>query len=340
MPHSVPVLRKRVVGMAGAVSVESFNTVDGFVNRPEVGQLGGHVFMLPRWLQTWWQAFRSDSELYLCLVRMNEQLIGVAPLSIRGFTASFVGCADVCDYLDFAVVPGCEKEFCCALLDTLSNRRITELDLRCLRPESTVLSHLARTAQARNGVCSFEPDGVSVEIDLPGDWDEYLAMLNGKQRHEVRRRLRRLRAEAEAHFVALENAEEIEERLDTFLKMFRESRADKATFMNPQMESFFRSMIRAMSEEGILRLFVLELNGTSAAAALCFDYQDTMYLYNSGYDPRYSSLSAGLLCKVLSIKHSIKVGRKKYDFLKGAEPYKYRLGGREVKLTRCRIGFG
>jgi len=326
--------------MAGTASVESFDTMDAFVSHPEAVQFGGHVFMLPRWLETWWQAFRPDSEPYLCLVRMNEQLIGVAPLSIHGSTASFVGCADVCDYLDFAVAPGYEKEFYCALLDALSNRCVTELDLRCLRPESTVLSHLAETAQARNGVCSFEPDGVSLEMDLPGDWNEYLTMLNGKQRHEMRRRLRRLHAEAEVHFLALENAEEIAERLDAFLKMFRESRPDKAIFMNSQMESFFRSMIRAMSEEGILRLFVLELNGAAAAAALCFDYRDTVYLYNSGYGPRYRFLSVGLLCKILSIKHSIKVGRKKYDFLKGAEPYKYRLGGREVKLMRCRIGFG
>ena len=64
-----------------------------------------------------------------------------------------------------------------------------------------------------------------------------------------------------------------------------------------------------------------------------------MYLYNSGYDPRYGELSVGLLCKVLSIKNSIESGRKRYDFLKGAEPYKYHLGGKEVPLSRCRIVF-
>jgi CelD/BcsL family acetyltransferase involved in cellulose biosynthesis len=99
-------------------------------------------------------------------------------------------------------------------------------------------------------------------------------------------------------------------------------------------------MTQAMSEEGFLRLFMLTLNEAPAAAALCFDYRDTMYLYNSGYDPQYGSLSAGLLCKILSIRHSIEIGRKKYDFLKGAEPYKYHLGGKEVHLRRCRISFG
>jgi len=320
-------------------AVESFDTIDSYVDRLGAVRQEGHVFMLPRWIQTWRQVFKPDDELHLCLMKKSEELIGVAPLSINGTTASFIGDPEICDYLDFDVAPGYEKEFYNALLDDLTKRHVTELDLRCLRPESTVLSHLVETAKKRGGECSIEQDGVSLEMDLPDDWNDYLNMLDGKQRHEIRRKLRRLHKEAEVKFLALEEAGEIAEQLDAFLKMFRESRQDKAAFMNPQMESFFRSMIQALSEEGVLRLFILRLNDTSAAAALCFDYRDTVYLYNSGYDPRYSSLSAGLLCKILSIRHSIEIGRKRYDFLKSAEDYKYRLGGKEVHLSRCRIVF-
>ena len=326
--------------MANTVVVESFDTIDAYVDHPGDVMQGRHVFLLPRWIQAWRQAFKPDDELHVCFIRRNEELIGVAPLSISGATASFVGDPEICDYLDFAVAPGYEKEFYRALLDDLSGRGVTELDLRCLRPESTVLSHLVEAAEDRNGECSFEPDGVSLEMDLPGGWSEYLNMLDSRQRHEIRRKFRRLREKGEVDFLALKGTTEITEQLATFLKMFRESRADKAAFMNPQMELFFRSMIRAMSEENILRLFFLRLGGSTVAAALCFDYQDTVYLYNSGYDPQYSSLSVGLLCKILSIRHSIKLGRKKYDFLKGAEAYKFQLGGKEVQLSKCRIAFG
>ena len=82
---------------------------------------------------------------------------------------------------------------------------------------------------------------------------------------------------------------------------------------------------------------MLDLNAAPVAVSMCFDYNDTLHLYNSGFDPRYRALSAGLLCKVLSLKDAIERGRQKYDFLKGAETYKYRLGGREVPLVRCRI---
>jgi len=92
-----------------------------------------------------------------------------------------------------------------------------------------------------------------------------------------------------------------------------------------------------MAEVGLVRLFLLDLDHRPAAAALCFDHDGTVFLYNSGYDPSFRRLSAGLLDKVFSIRESIAWGRKRYDFLKGAEPYKYRLGGREVALYRCRL---
>jgi CelD/BcsL family acetyltransferase involved in cellulose biosynthesis len=326
--------------MANTVVVESFNTIDAYVDHPGDVTQGQHVFLLPRWIQTWRQAFKPDDELHVCLIKKGGELIGIAPLSITGKTASFVGDPEVCDYFDFAVTPGYEKEFYHALLDNLSRRGVTELNLRCLRPESTVLSHLGELVKDRNGKCSLKPDGVSLEMELPGGWTEYLNMLDGKQRHEIRRKSRRLDEKGETEFLVLKDAAEITEQLDNFLKMFRESREDKLAFMNPQMESFFRSMIQAMSEEGILRLFFLKLDEALVAAALCFDYQDTVYLYNSGYDPRYSSLSVGLLCKILSIRHSIRLGRKKYDFLKGAEAYKSQLGGKEIQLSKCRIVFG
>ncbi len=87
----------------------------------------------------------------------------------------------------------------------------------------------------------------------------------------------------------------------------------------------------------MLRLTVLELRDEPAASVLCFDDGSTVYLYNNGYDPRFGHLSVGLLSKLYTIRESIERGRKKYDFLKGAEPYKFRLGGRPVPLWRCSV---
>ena len=108
--------------------------------------------------------------------------------------------------------------------------------------------------------------------------------------------------------------------------------------MTDGMKTYFRSLIDAMEKAHMLRLFLLKLDGVYGAAVLCFDDGLTLYLYNNSYDDRFRSLSVGVLSKVFTIEHAIGMGRKRYDFLKGAEAYKQHLGGKPVALYRCRIG--
>jgi len=293
---------------------------------------------LPAWLKVWWQELGAGAELYLGAVRQGERVIGVAPLLVREGKTSFIGSADVCDYLDFVVAPGKEEDFFGVLLDDLKEKGINHLDLRPLRPDSTVLTHLISIAQNRGYEVLCQPEDVSVELDLPATWDEYLAALTTKQRHEVRRKLRRLSEAGKVeHRCAEVSLGEVGDYTDTFLKLFSLSRDEKANFMTPEMESFFRSLAEAMAEIGLLRFGIIELDTLPVAMTVGFDYNDSHYLYNSAYDPQYNSLSVGLLCKVLCIKESIEKGKKKWDFLKGDESYKYQLGGREVPLYNCQI---
>ncbi len=180
-------------------------------------------------------------------------------------------------------------------------------------------------------------EDVSLETGLPGRWEAYLEMLNAKQRHEVRRKLRRLAEMGEISYRVLQDEASVARAMDGFFKMFAESRQDKSAFLTDRMKPFFRAIAAEMAAAGMTRVGVLELGGTPAAMLLCYDYQDCLYLYNSGYDPKYSYLSVGLLSKVMCLKRGIEEGKKKFDFLKGNEPYKYRLGGQEVPLYRCRI---
>jgi CelD/BcsL family acetyltransferase involved in cellulose biosynthesis len=107
--------------------------------------------------------------------------------------------------------------------------------------------------------------------------------------------------------------------------------------MTDKMASFFRSLAEILAAEKMLKLFFMDINEIPASALLCFDDNSSIYLYNNGFDIRFNPLSVGILCMVFSIKYSIENGRHKYDFLKGAETYKYRLGGKEVPLYECKI---
>jgi len=319
------------------ITEESFASLTSYWTEAKHNLRWNSVFILPGWLRVWWQTFGSGAELYLRAVRQKDKIIGIAPLLIREGTASIVGSADVCDYLDFIVAPGAEGDFFSELLDDLKQKDVTHLELRPLRPDSTVLTDLVAVAQNRKYEVLCHEEGVSVELDLPSTWDEYLASLTKKQRHEVKRKLRRLWEAGNVDYRCIEVSQGVGDFMDNFLKLFSLSREEKANFMTPQMESFFRSLAEAMAEIGLLRFGILELNALSVAITMGFDYNDVVYLYNSAYDPDYSYLSVGLLSKVLCIKESIQSGRKKWDFLKGGEPYKYHIGGREVPLYSCQI---
>lgn len=292
---------------------------------------------MPEWLRVWWQEFGGESQLNILSARHLEEVIGIAPLTVKGQQASFIGGADVCDYLDVIVSPAKAAEFFNMLLDYIKQQGLTELDLGPLRPDSAVLSHLARIAEDRGCRISLTPYDVSLELELPATWDQYLGLLKAKQRHEVKRKFRRLSEAGDINFRVIESAEQAAGELDTFFELFILSASEKDNFLTEQMKSYFRSMAHAMADARILKLFFLELDTEPVATSLCFDFNSTRHLYNSGFDPRLRSLSVGLMCKVLSIKDAIEKGRKKYDFLKGAETYKYRLGGAEVPLSYCKI---
>lgn len=295
------------------------------------------LFTLPAWLQAWWETFGASFSPHICAVATRDQLIGIAPLMTRDGTAYLMGSDDVCDYLDFIVAPEKSEPFFEQLLRHLADNGITTLDLHTLRPESAAATTLAPVAQAMGCKVSLTPHDVSVELALPGSWESYLHTLKGKERHEIRRKFRRLENRVRFATRILSSPGDIESNLDHFLHLFLISREDKADFLTTQMRTFFKGITKNLAAEGILKLFILDIEDNASAVSMCFDYGAKMYLYNNGYDPEHHALSIGLLNKILSIQTSIGLNKKTYDFMKGNERYKLRLGGRQIQLQRCRI---
>ena len=164
--------------------------------------------------------------------------------------------------------------------------------------------------------------------------------LSGKDRHELRRKLRRLESSGEYRWYCRSEMAEVEEDLGDFFSLLRESREDKKNFLTPQRERFFRSVATQMAAMGQVKLCFLELGGQRAAAALCFDYGQSRMLYNSGFDPAYGYYSVGLLVKALCLKDAIECGHQYFDFLRGDEAYKYDLGGKDRVLYRMVVKRG
>ena len=294
----------------------------------------GHklLFSSPTWSRLWWDHFGAGSELYLASVVDHGETIGIAPLRLHDNKVKFIGSDEVCDFLDFVVREGREKVFFDVLLDHLFNHCLTSFELSTLLPDSATLNFLPEPARMRGLTVSSKQIDVTVDMQLPGDFATYLDSLKGKQRHEILRKERRLNEEGEINFSIRHEAPA--DKIDLFLRFFRESREDKNRFLTDEIAAYFRDLIALAARQGMLRMGTLEINSVPAAVTLCFDYQNDIYLYNSGYNPDYRWLSVGILSKYFCIKHSIESGKRRFDFLKGNEKYKFHLGGREVPLYK------
>lgn len=301
------------------------------------------IFSLPFWIENWWENFGPDKyQLLIRSVWVDSELIGLAPLMRDGATARLIGSADVCDYLDFVTGSEREADFFSALLPALASEGIEQLQLESQRPDAAVFKGFFAGSAVKGSQGKFSLDNESSEIILADQWEDYLMQLNKKQRHEVRRKLRKLENETVSYKFRVigEVLSESEGRLTRFIPQFIDlfqENPEKADFLTERMKAYFKGLIRTSAAEGLARFGLLEIDGEPAAAVLFFSYGGRIYLYNSGYRSEYSHLSAGLLSKVLCIRDSIERDRQVFDFLKGAETYKSRLGGKTIPIYKVTL---
>ncbi|MGO9612940.1 MAG: GNAT family N-acetyltransferase [Dissulfurispiraceae bacterium] len=321
----------------GTVTVEPMHHLEHYWQDERSALKWDCLFMLPQWLGVWWSSFGKGLETYLYVVRHHDALLGIVPLTVREHTAYLLGDSALIDYADFIVAPTRQHEFFSTLCNYLTHEGVSRFDTGRVRVDSTAVSCLQAYSAALGCKVSCRPIDVLYEMSLPDTWERYLALLSGKERHETLRKIRRLERADHFEMHVIEDKTVVAAAVDTFVMLFRSNRLEKNQFMVGAVETFFRSLAVSMAQDGFLKLFFLELNGTSTSAAMCFDYGSTVYLYNNGYDQRFSSLSVGLMSKVFSIRESIILGRGKYNFLRGGEPYKRRLGGHPIKLCHYEL---
>ena len=289
------------------------------------------LFLTPEWQRLWWEQFAEPGfELRIFTVGPASAPLGVAPLMLRGDTLSFLGDTDLFDYHDFVDV---EPGFHQALAECLINEPWKTIDLRSVPAFSPAITALPEAFRAMGCEVTVEDEDVVPGLQLPGVWEDYLSGLRKKDRHELRRKERRLQAAGDVRLVEADGGD-LEAEFDLFHDLMAESREEKRDFMLPERESFFRKVVEWTSKAGYLRLFFLELNGQRVAAALAFDYDGRRLLYNSGYRIASGALAVGLMLKAFCIRDAIERGLTYFDFLRGPEAYKYHLGGHDTGLHR------
>jgi CelD/BcsL family acetyltransferase involved in cellulose biosynthesis len=182
-------------------------------------------------------------------------------------------------------------------------------------PQEAAVPLLKALTGAGATVTSAEHSATMV-VDLPSD--DYTAGLDGKHRHEIRRKVRRFEETFGEPGLRRDDS-----GFETFVEMHRAAPGDKGEFMTDAMEAFFRDLLRL---PGAVLDLLVGGSGRPVAAAFGFEDDDTYYLYNSSFDPGAAAGSPGIvLCDSL-IRAAVASGKGRFDFLKGTEEYKRRFG--------------
>ena len=277
-------------------------------------------FQHPSWLLCWIEAFQPR-DLVGVEVREGKRLIGFAPLLIYPRDGervlAFAG-GGVSDYLNLIAQPGTEELVIEQILDAVhSIPNWSVLDLTDLSGNSAVCrSVLGREHSQKHDVCYV--------MSLPQTSEQLIDSLTKRQWANLRNARSRTQREGEATIerASAENSAEFLEDL-VRLHTIRWNELDQnGVLSDSRLLDFHSGVAPALLKDGLLRLYRMRLNERTIAAIYAFFHRETVFCYLQGFDPQFAHLSPGTQLMFSVIEDAVKLGLRRFDFLRGEEGYK------------------
>ena len=306
-------------------------------------------FLRYEYLSAWWETRGGgewpESELAVVTAYQDGCLVGIAPLfsacNLESQAALLLlGSIEISDYLDIIVRPQDLSGFLGGLLEFLPPPATPDwqlLDWHNLPEASPTLPVLQAEAKKRGWAFRQERTYHVPSIPLTGDFETYLAGIDKKQRHEIRRKMRRAQESGQAvRWYIVKDASTLDAEMEAFLELMAQD-PEKAAFLTPAMRKQMHLTSRAAFECGWLQLAFLEADGQKAAEYLNFDYLNRIWVYNSGINRRFMDLSAGWVLLGYLLQWANENKRTEFDFMRGDEEYKYRFGGVDRFVMRVKV---
>jgi CelD/BcsL family acetyltransferase involved in cellulose biosynthesis len=305
-------------------------------------------FSRHEYLSEWWKTLGGGEwqnvELVLISATENDQLIGIAPLFIGDYDGQralmLLGSIEISDYLDLIVREPDLPPFLSGLLDFLASSFVDDwsaFDWYNLPDSSPTLGALKAESEKRGWAHHEEIYRPTPRIPLNGSFDDYLSRIDKKQRHEIRRKMRRAaESDKNVQFNIVNGKENIDAEINALFDLMAHD-TSKADFLHPAMREQMTVTIQNAHANGYLWLAFLEIEGDKTAASLNFDYKNKLWGYNSGVSREHMELSPGWVLLAHTIQWCCENGRYEFDFMRGDEEYKYRFGGVNKYVMRVRV---
>jgi CelD/BcsL family acetyltransferase involved in cellulose biosynthesis len=296
-------------------------------------------FHTPQYARAAWETeLGADRALAVIEMRRDAALAGLASVTIDvDETLRFLGNEAVTDYLGPISDPADRDAVSAAFIQAIDGLAWSAAELFGLAAESGWPEVLARAAKAAGYEVEESQQDVCPRIAPLGTYDEYLAALDGKLRHEIRRKARRLEREAGPYAIRVSDRSTLDADLATFYEMHRSSSGPKGRFMHEDIAVLFTQIARAFEQEGWLRLTWLDIAGEAAAGTFSFAEKGIWSVYNSVYDHRKGDFAPGMVLMAETIRLATEEHCHVFDMLRGDEPYKYRFGAVDVPLMQLKM---
>jgi len=272
-------------------------------------------FPLSPFLEAWWEALGNGEPL---TVRSTQALL---PLTSHGSEIRIAGESDLTDY--HSPLGSGIGDLAGPLADLARSGHRLTLDSLPQRSSFELMTGLEEEG-LEVGRVEHE---VAAVLELTSEID-HLAALSKQQRHEVRRKRRRYTHRLGPVEIRVSRSDS--EAFDRFVRTHRSAPGRKGRFLTGQRETFFR----LLAGQPGWRIDELSSEDRTIASLFGFEDQDTYYLYNSAYDPEFRDASPGMVLLAETIDRVGRAGLTRFDFLKGGEDYKFRLGARRRQLYR------
>jgi CelD/BcsL family acetyltransferase involved in cellulose biosynthesis len=310
-----------------------------------------HVFATPEWNRTWWEEFSGGKGLFILRMYHETAERGAGPAGLAGIVPlyrkeedgrkvlRFVGGIDLTDYLGPICSSSDREAVAQALVGWLAETSVEWdiFDAHNMPVPFGFADYLVDWADRGGLDFSLEQEETAAQLRLPTTWDAYLAGLDKKERHELRRKRRRLARDHPDVHVRRATEESLERDLKVFVEMHRGTEGMKGHFMRPDIATFFERVAHEFMPLGWLRLDFLEVGERALASTFGFELNSSFYLYNSAYEPDLARLSPGLVLVSELVREAIKKEIGIFDFLRGPERYKYELGAEAVPLNNVQV---
>jgi CelD/BcsL family acetyltransferase involved in cellulose biosynthesis len=306
------------------------------------------------WLSSWRRAFESEGELYVVAVRDERgELIGAAPWrlqtsALRGRVLSFLGSGAACsDYLSLLSTVEHEDAVARTIADWLvaaahgpEADRWDRLELSGVAADDSAIGKLVERL-VEKGCATYRRAGARCwRIELPADWEEYVAGLSKSHRKQVRRLERRFSETGEAALFTADSEEQVARGMQLFEALHqkrRQSLGEPGCFADPQFAAFLRDVAGRLWESGNLRMQWVELHGKPVAAEFHLATSDAVYAYQAGVDPDALDDEPGRLITVATIQQAIEERKTWFEFLRGDEPYKAHFRASPIELLETHV---